>query len=117
MCIQCVCVDQFYLHDFLFTLISFLTILIIFLTLSLLSIALGILTLLKFPYPRCVDEPDVYDSIRVHAEGGQADQGEKPVFAVRHTICARIICMFWNMKIKIKILIIYMTETSSLYNM
>jgi len=30
----------------------------------------GVLTLLKFPYPRCVDEPETYDQIRVHAEWG-----------------------------------------------
>ena len=42
----------------------------------------GILTLLKHPYPRDVDEPDVYDSIRVHTEGGSKDDNEKPTFAV-----------------------------------
>ena len=43
---------------------------------------LGILTLLKHPYPREVEEPDVYDSIRVHTEGGSKDENEKPTFAV-----------------------------------
>lgn len=46
----------------------------------------GVLTLLKFPYPREVEEPECYDSIRVHAEWGQpqADQEDsKPVFSVR----------------------------------
>ena len=48
----------------------------------------GVLTLLKFPYPRCVEEPECYDSIRVHAEWGQSTQeNEKiPTFAVR-TVC------------------------------
>ena len=32
----------------------------------------GVLTLLKYPYPRDVEEPDQYDSIRVHAEWGKS---------------------------------------------
>lgn len=43
---------------------------------------LGILTVLKFPYPRSVKEPEVYDSIRVHAEGGTTEASQKPTFAV-----------------------------------
>jgi hypothetical protein len=50
----------------------------------------GILTILKSPYPREVEEPDVYDSIRVHAEGGSSDPNEQqPTFAVNsnhHTV-------------------------------
>lgn len=45
----------------------------------------GVLTLLKFPYPRCVDEPETYDQIRVHAEWGTEfrKQGDgAPVFAI-----------------------------------
>jgi dual adaptor for phosphotyrosine/3-phosphotyrosine/3-phosphoinositide len=43
----------------------------------------GILTILKSPYPREVEEPDVYDSIRVHAEGGSSDPNEQqPTFAI-----------------------------------
>ena len=30
----------------------------------------GVLTLLKYPYPRYVDEPSCYDSIFIHAELG-----------------------------------------------
>ena len=33
---------------------------------------LGILTLLKYPYPRDVEEPDKYETVRVHAEWGKA---------------------------------------------
>ncbi len=45
--------------------------------------------MLKFPYPRCVEEPETYDLIRVHAEWGAKDEGSKskensPIFAVRH---------------------------------
>lgn len=44
----------------------------------------GVLTLLKFPYPRCVEEPDQYDEIRVHAEWGAGKHftETKPVFAI-----------------------------------
>jgi len=44
----------------------------------------GVLTLLKFPYPRCVEEPECYDSIRVHAEwgAGTQDSDKKPIFAI-----------------------------------
>jgi hypothetical protein len=31
----------------------------------------GILTLLKYPYPRDVEEPDEYETVRVHAEWGK----------------------------------------------
>lgn len=48
--------------------------------------AVGILTILKFAYPRTVEEPDVYDSIRVHAEGGTPDKTEVPTFAVSQLI-------------------------------
>ena len=47
----------------------------------------GVLTLLKFPYPREVEEPECYDNIRVHAEWGQPqrarDSASKPIFSVR----------------------------------
>ena len=48
-------------------------------------VLLGVLTQLKFPYPRCVDEPDTYDQIRVHAEWGKEFKPEEsnPTFAVR----------------------------------
>ena len=45
----------------------------------------GVLTLLKFPYPRYVDEPETYDQIRVHAEWGTEFKKQNdgaPVFAV-----------------------------------
>ncbi|XP_003382501.1 PREDICTED: dual adapter for phosphotyrosine and 3-phosphotyrosine and 3-phosphoinositide-like [Amphimedon queenslandica] len=42
----------------------------------------GILTVLKFPYPRSVKEPEVYDSIRVHAEGGVTETKAQPTFAI-----------------------------------
>ena len=45
----------------------------------------GVLTLLKFPYPRCVEEPETYDQVRVHAEWGAAankPESQKPTFAV-----------------------------------
>ena len=29
-----------------------------------------------------MEEPDVYDSIRVHTEGGSKDENEKPTFAI-----------------------------------
>ena len=48
----------------------------------------GVLTLLKFPYPRCVEEPETYDQVRVHAEWGAATSrpdSQKPTFAVSHT--------------------------------
>ena len=47
----------------------------------------GVLTLLKFPYPRCVEEPETYDQVRVHAEWGAATSrpdSQKPTFAVSH---------------------------------
>ena len=50
-----------------------------------LSFSQGVLTLLKFPYPREVEEPECYDSIRVHAEWGQPQSQQhnsKPVFSV-----------------------------------
>lgn len=47
---------------------------------------IGILTILKYPYPRSVEEPDVYDSIRVHAEGGSPQQIEIPTFAVSYAM-------------------------------
>ena len=31
----------------------------------------GILTLLKFPYPKDVQEPQMYETVRIHAEWGQ----------------------------------------------
>lgn len=45
----------------------------------------GVLTLLKFPYPRCVEEPETYDQVRVHAEWGAAaskPDNQKPTFAI-----------------------------------
>lgn len=45
----------------------------------------GVLTLLKFPYPREVAEPECYDNIRVHAEWGQPQPNQddsKPVFSI-----------------------------------
>ena len=49
----------------------------------------GVLTLLKFPYPRCVEEPETYDQVRVHAEWGAATsrpESQKPTFAVSQPI-------------------------------
>lgn len=43
---------------------------------------IGILTLLKFHYPRVVEEPELYDNIRIHAEGGDQNGSERPTFAV-----------------------------------
>ena len=58
----------------------------------------GVLTLLKYPYPRCVDEPETYDQIRVHAEWGtqfrSPKQGEcgPPTFAVsRPSFSVRVV--------------------------
>ena len=48
----------------------------------------GVLTLLKFPYPREVAEPECYDNIRVHAEWGQPQANQedsKPIFSVSYT--------------------------------
>lgn len=46
----------------------------------------GVLTLLKFPYPREVEEPECYDNIRVHAEWGQPqpqqESSSQPVFSI-----------------------------------
>ena len=65
--------------------------------LLLLLLLLGILTLLKHPYPRCVEEPDVYDSIRVHAEGGVVTNEVTPTFAVSGFMycyqCADPVCI------------------------
>ena len=50
----------------------------------------GVLTLLKFPYPRCVEEPETYDMVRVHAEWGAAanrTDNQKPTFAVSEYTC------------------------------
>ena len=50
-------------------------------------LCVGVLTLLKFPYPRCVEEPETYDQVRVHAEWGAATNrpdSQKPTFAVSH---------------------------------
>ena len=49
------------------------------------------LTLLKFPYPRVVDEPETYDQIRVHAEWGtqfrpKETDGGAPTFAVSESM-------------------------------
>lgn len=35
-----------------------------------LTLYAGVLTLLKFPYPRDIEEPDSYETVRVHAEWG-----------------------------------------------
>ena len=55
----------------------------------------GVLTLLKFPYPRCVEEPETYDQVRVHAEWGAATSrpdSQKPTFAVSHTtLCTDVL--------------------------
>jgi len=32
---------------------------------------LGVLTLLKYPYPRDIEEPTTYEKVRVHAEWGK----------------------------------------------
>ncbi len=51
----------------------------------------GVLTLLKFPYPRDVEEPECYDEIRVHAEWGTSQtlgkDNKQPSFAVREALC------------------------------
>ena len=59
--------------------------------------------MLKFPYPRCVDEPETYDMIRVHAEWGSASQQKDiqsaPTFAVSVCVWGRgVLCegvMIW----------------------
>ncbi|XP_065188334.1 dual adapter for phosphotyrosine and 3-phosphotyrosine and 3-phosphoinositide-like [Sycon ciliatum] len=38
----------------------------------------GVLTLLKYPYPRTVDEPPAYETVRVHAEWGRTSSDETP---------------------------------------
>ena len=47
----------------------------------------GVLTILKYPYPREVQEPDVYDTIRVHTEGDTPEKNENPTFAVSSSYC------------------------------
>ncbi|KAJ8319431.1 hypothetical protein KUTeg_004522 [Tegillarca granosa] len=43
----------------------------------------GQLTLLNFPYPRAIDEPNMYDTIRVHAEFSTADDFSRgPEFSI-----------------------------------
>lgn len=43
----------------------------------------GQLTLLNYPYPRVIDEPNMYDTIRVHAEFSTADDYTRgPEFSV-----------------------------------
>ena len=34
-------------------------------------IVVGVLTLLKYPYPRDITEPSLYEKVRVHAEWGK----------------------------------------------
>lgn len=47
----------------------------------------GQLTLLNYPYPRNIEEPNMYDTIRVHAEFSTADDFSRgPEFAVRTTV-------------------------------
>lgn len=39
--------------------------------------------LLRFPYPRKVDEPNIYETIRIHAEFSTADaENGQPDFSV-----------------------------------
>ncbi|XP_032229589.1 dual adapter for phosphotyrosine and 3-phosphotyrosine and 3-phosphoinositide isoform X2 [Nematostella vectensis] len=38
----------------------------------------GVLTLLKYPYPRDIDEPSTYEKVRVHAEWGKNRAGQSP---------------------------------------
>ncbi|KAJ8319438.1 hypothetical protein KUTeg_004529 [Tegillarca granosa] len=46
----------------------------------------GQLTLLNFPYPRAIDEPNMYDTIRVHAEFSTADDFSRgPEFSTWRT--------------------------------
>ena len=43
----------------------------------------GQMTLLNYPYPRNIEEPNVYDTIRVHAEfSTAADHVKGPEFSV-----------------------------------
>jgi len=43
----------------------------------------GILTVLKFPYPRHVEEPGHYDHVKIHAEFGRLKtQDDSPHLAV-----------------------------------
>ena len=45
----------------------------------------GVLTILRYPYPRDVQEPAVYDTIRVHTEGEIVpEKTENPTFAVSY---------------------------------
>ncbi len=57
----------------------------------------GVLTLLKFPYPRDVEEPECYDEIRVHAEWGTSQtlgkDNKQPSFAVREAL--RLVQLPW----------------------
>ena len=46
------------------------------------SCCIGVLTILKYPYPREVQEPSVYDTIRVHTEGETSEKTENPTFSV-----------------------------------
>lgn len=39
---------------------------------------LGVLTLLKYPYPRVVPEPEMYDQIRIHASYGKNQSLRQP---------------------------------------
>lgn len=51
--------------------------------LNLLLYDAGQLTLLSYPYPRIIDEPNMYDTIRVHAEFSTADDFTRgPEFSV-----------------------------------
>lgn len=48
------------------------------------------MTLLNYPYPRNIEEPNVYDTIRVHAEFSTASENLKgPEFSVSTKLCKR----------------------------
>ena len=45
----------------------------------------GVLTRLKYPYPRDVEEPNMYETVRIHAEIGRTfSVQESPNFSVRN---------------------------------
>ena len=50
------------------------------------------MTLLNYPYPRNIEEPNVYDTIRVHAEFSTAsDYLKGPEFSVSMTVKSDIL--------------------------
>ena len=49
----------------------------------------GVLTRLKYPYPRDVEEPNMYETVRIHAEIGRTfSVQQSPNFSVSVELCS-----------------------------